>query len=410
MRIAFVVSSFPSLSETFIINQIVYLLKQGHEVQIFSFKRGRVERVHEQIPENDLLSRVIYLKEHYEKGPRRFSNFLIFLLKNRSKINFATVFRNFNFFQYKFSKYNLRFFYKYLWILREPEPDIIHAHFGPNGEYIARMKSLGFLPQTKLITSFHGYDLSPKFSKTYLEKYKHLFKEADLLTVNGQYMFSILSKLTASEGIKILPVAVDTTRFFFRNNTKLGQFTVLYVGRLIELKGSHIAIEILEVLVHQLLLKVHLVIVGEGEEYSNLLELVKRYKLEKFVTFKGSLTQEEVAEEMGNSDVFLFPGIHDKEGRAETQGLVLQEAQATGLPVIVSNAGGMKDGLLPCETGFVVQERDIKAFAEKIELLYRDRNLREEMGRKANIYAVENFDSGKLGARLEGFYRTLLNK
>ena len=85
------------------------------------------------------------------------------------------------------------------------------------------------------------------------------------------------------------------------------------------------------------------------------------------------------------SDLFVFPGIHDKHGRAETQGLVLQEAQAMELPVIVSDVGGMKYGMINDITGFVVEEKNIAGFVDKIELLIADKELRKEMGKQGRM-------------------------
>ena len=67
------------------------------------------------------------------------------------------------------------------------------------------------------------------------------------------------------------------------------------------------------------------------------------------------------------------------------------------LPVIVLDAGGMKYGVKDGETGFVAKEGDINAFANKIELLVLNPELRREMGKKERIIACKNYDSRVLG-------------
>ena len=105
---------------------------------------------------------------------------------------------------------------------------------------------------------------------------------------------------------------------------------------------------------------------------------------------------------------FLFPGIHEKgTGRAETQGLVIQEAQAMELPVVVSDAGGMKYGLLDGVSGFVVQEGDIEGFAEKIELLINNGQLRVTMAKAGRNFVVQTFDTRILGDKLMQIYEVI---
>ena len=113
---------------------------------------------------------------------------------------------------------------------------------------------------------------------------------------------------------------------------------------------------------------------------------------------------------MRKANFFVLPGITEETGRAETQGLVIQEAQAIGLPVIVSDAGGMKYGLIDLETGFILPEGDINAFAEIIKKLIQNPKLAENLGKKGRQYVVENFDSKVLGERLLKIYKELLSK
>jgi colanic acid/amylovoran biosynthesis glycosyltransferase len=113
---------------------------------------------------------------------------------------------------------------------------------------------------------------------------------------------------------------------------------------------------------------------------------------------------------MDKSDVFLLPGIHDDvTGRAENQGLVIQEAQSMELPVVVSDAGGMKYGLIHTETGFVVKERDLTEFVEKLEILIEDSVLRKAMGVRGRDYVEKQFDSEVLCEKLLSYYNEVLN-
>jgi len=106
---------------------------------------------------------------------------------------------------------------------------------------------------------------------------------------------------------------------------------------------------------------------------------------------------------MKEADIFILPGT-TVDGRAENQGLVIQEAQAMELPVIISDAGGMNEGIINGETGFVVKEKDIKAFADKVQLLADDRNLIKSMGKAGRIFVEQHFDSAVLNRKLLSIY------
>jgi colanic acid/amylovoran biosynthesis glycosyltransferase len=74
------------------------------------------------------------------------------------------------------------------------------------------------------------------------------------------------------------------------------------------------------------------------------------------------------------------------------------------LPVIISDAGGMKEGVIDGVTGFVVPENDINGFVEKIELLANDPDLRKRMGEAGRNFVVENYDINKLNEKLMQIY------
>lgn len=404
MRIGFVVTDFPSTTETFILNQITDLIKRGHEVKIFAFCRKDNAVIHKLIFDYNLLEHTFFYEDCNKPILKRYFPFLKYLSVNLASLNYKRILGNFNFLRSGIHAFNLRFFYKYFWILRHGYFNVIHAHFGPNGAYIADIKKTGFLRNTKIVTTFHGYDLQPKFLNYYNWKYKTLFVEGDIFTVNTPYMFSIIEKVTSLDKTKLLPVGLDSKLFHSKNIRSSQNLKLLFVGRLVSLKAPIVTIQLLKVLVKKGYSNLQLIIVGEGEEEPLIKSLVKEYNLEDSVFLMGSLNQLRVRELMEQAHILVMPGIHDETGRAETQGLVIQEAQAMELPVVVSDAGGMKYGLLDGETGFVIKEGDIEGFADKIELLLRNEKLRKEMGRKGREFVVANYDSSVLGDQLEKLY------
>lgn len=407
LRIAFLVSTFPTISETFIVNQISDLIDRGHEVKIFAFQQGNSSIVHEKIRSYALMEKTIFYQEQHVSKIKRFFPFLKFVITRNKVANFKRLVQNFHFRRDGIRAFNLHFYYKIKWILGEGDFDIFHAHFGSNGAYIAQLKELGFLSNTKLVATFHGYDLTPNLLPKYRIEYEDLFKEADLLTVNTEYTKSILKQITSEKKVEILPVGLDTSDFYPVKRSG-DSFQLLFVGRLIPLKAPDLILEIIRKLIVKGHTNIKLTMVGDGELRGNINEYIRQYKLEPYVLLKGALSQEEVRDILNYTDVFVMPGIYDRNERAETQGLVIQEAQAMEVPVIVSDAGGMKYGVLDGETGFVVKEKDIEGFVKKIEILLTDKVMGKNMGKRGREFIVENYDSKVLGDQLEKLYLDIL--
>jgi colanic acid/amylovoran biosynthesis glycosyltransferase len=398
LNIAFFVSGFPTTSETFIINQICDLLDRGHEVKIFAFGKIKGTRIHQNVLSYNLLEKTYYRQDIQMSKQEIISSCLKLLFLQNKNISFRRFFKNGKNLLLKKKIIN------FLWILKHGNFDIVHAHFGPNATYVAEMHRLGFFSKTKLIATFHGYDLAPDQMEENKKNYKNLFKSVDVITVNTPYLFSLLKQVT-DRTAKILPVGLNISSFKKIQEERIDtNFNILFVGRLIELKAAPLALEILDELIKRGKKNVFLTFIGEGELEDEILQKVSSLNLKEHVALKGALPQEEVMREMNRADVFLLPGIYDSTGRAETQGLVIQEAQAMELPVVVSDAGGMKYGLLDGETGFVVEAKNTKAFAEKIQLLMENPDLKTRMGKKGREFVLKNYDSKVLGDQLERLY------
>ena len=179
----------------------------------------------------------------------------------------------------------------------------------------------------------------------------------------------------------------------------------MFCGRLIKLKGADLAVNILNELINRGNKNIFLEIIGEGELRGEIKKSIKIKGLESFIHLKGKQTQEEIINSFESADLFLLPGIKDPiDGRCEAQGLVIQEAQAMELPVIVSDVGGMKYGLIPNKTGYVVKENDINGFADSIESLINDPQKAENMGKEGRKFVKDNYDSSILVDKLLAIY------
>jgi len=406
--IAFVVKYFPTVSETFIVNQINGVIEAGYEVSLFAYNRIETVVIHESLKIHDLLYRVEYFKKPPVSKLKRLFVFLEWTFKHFFKIQWRRFFKSINIFKYGKEAYTLKLFFEAQWFLLPFDFDLIHAHFGMNGERIAYLKAYGIIPTSvKIITTFHGYDLEPKNLEHYRNTYANLFKYADAFTVNTPYLEKLLQQVNyCNKPHYILPVGLDTN-FFKRTNPKLDTqfFDLVFCGKLIPLKGPDIAIDVVKELHKTGYKSVRLHIIGDGILLEQLKRQVQECQLEEYIIFYGALTQEAIKTRFEQADVFIMSGRYDSEGRAETQGLVIQEAQAMELPVMVSDVGGMKHGLLPDESGFIVKEGDLRGFVEAVKTFILDLSLKEKMGETGRDFVEQNYDNEILVLRLFDIYK-----
>jgi colanic acid/amylovoran biosynthesis glycosyltransferase len=395
-KVLFFIDSFPNYSETFLYNQIYFLLDNGVEVQILAIKEKKYsyEILHQKMIEYDLFQHITVLRHGF----------------NISLILNVFLFPKIAFYSFKkFSVKKALFIINSLDILnRFQSIDVVHAHYGHVGAMVADLRAIGLFKYNKLICSFHGEEILPVYIDSYQSKYTNLIKYFNIVTANSFYVKNLLQKSLngVQKSLIVFPESLDTTLFKPLKKSKLNIeiFSILFVGRLIEWKAPILAIRIIHRLI-QLGYKVRLDIVGSGPEFDNCLMYTIRHKLEQNVFLHGALSQEIILELYQNADTFLFPGIKElKTSKAEAQGLVIQEAQAMELPVIISDVGGMKFGMLDNETGFIVRENDLDGFVEKIIFLIQNPSTKVRMGKMGREFVLKTFDVQVLGKRLLALY------
>jgi colanic acid/amylovoran biosynthesis glycosyltransferase len=399
MRIAFFISEFPSVSETFIANQLIALKKQNHLVHIYSKNRNKGIPVHETINNSGLLNDIIFLDERQRSPFKNKKALFVKCLQNPFNGNIIPLFRQI------IKKTSPLSIFNFIPFLNTPKYDVVHAHFGVNGNYVTQLRKMGLFKKARFITTFHGYDLDEQHVETGF--YADLIRQCHQFTVNSNYSKSRLLKLGVNENdIFLLPVGVNLELFKGKKNIQSNnpEIILLFIGRLIKLKGPGLFVRICHLLKEKYELKFQAKIIGDGILLNDLQKLIDDSNLNDSVTLCGSLTQEKIIEQMEEADIFVLPGIYD-EGKGEAQGLVIQEAQAMNLPVLISDVGGMPEGIIDGVTGFVLSENDLEAFADKIVWLANNPEKRKEMGQAGRKFVEDKFDIEKLNQKLLGLYQ-----
>jgi len=182
---------------------------------------------------------------------------------------------------------------------------------------------------------------------------------------------------------KPLPRWVDTTVFsptkkspdLWRAYGLDASPKLLYVGRVSKEKNLELLARSFASLVKDGV-RAHLVVVGDGPFRAEMERLLKGYP----AYFTGFKTGEELCALYASADVFVFPSATD------TFGNVVLEAQASGLPAIVSDTGGPRELIVHGTTGFAVQNDNSESFMKAMRLFIDDPALRAEMGVRARLF------------------------
>ncbi len=279
------------------------------------------------------------------------------------------------------------------YLIRENYSEIIISTPGPVGLVaLYAAKALGLRAVGIYHTDFPQYVrilTDDTFMETLTWDYMHWFySQLDLIYVNSEdYRKCWIERGISAEKLKILPRGLDTKLFhpsrrrrgfWEERGLREGEIGMLFVGRISKEKNLDTLVACTKRLA-EWQLPVRPLFVGDGPYLNEMKRLLPD------AIFTGALRGEELATAYASADFFAFPSTTD------TFGNVVIEAQATGLPVIVSDVGGPRDLVEDGKDGFITKALDVGELAQAIRKLATDGALRERMGVAARV-RVENRD------------------
>jgi glycosyltransferase involved in cell wall biosynthesis len=277
------------------------------------------------------------------------------------------------------------------YVQRERFTEIIISTPGPVGlTALLAAKMLNLQTSGIYHTDFPQYIrilTEDSFLESVAWRYMHWFYgQLDTVFVNSEeYRQSWVKRGFDAAKLKILPRGLDTElfhparrdpAFFEKFGSCNGEVRLLYVGRISREKD----LDLLATAYKRLRkegLPMQLFVVGDGP-YSQALA---KSLPEAF--FTGYLRGPELATAYASADIFVFPSTTD------TFGNVILEAQACGVPVIVSDSGGPKELVEDGMNGLITRSRDVDDFTRAIRSLIADAALRQRMGSAARKSVVD---------------------
>lgn len=172
---------------------------------------------------------------------------------------------------------------------------------------------------------------------------------------------------------------------------------ILYVGAIMESKGIFDLLQIARILKEKDR-KFQLNIVGKPDSEQTtqqIHEFIKEYSLEEKVVLAGVKVDVAKWQAFKDADIFCFPS------HFETFGLVLVEAMQFELPVVATDVGGMRSVVVRGQTGYLLPKGQYQAFADRLEKLLIDEDLRLQMGRRGREVFLQKFTVEKYWQHME---------
>jgi colanic acid/amylovoran biosynthesis glycosyltransferase len=399
LKVAYIMSRFPKLTETFILYEMLAMRQQSIQVEVYPLLREREEVSH---PETAQFVNVAHFQPFISlpilranlhflwKKPFVYLKTLWDILRaNWGSLNFFTgvigIFPKTVLFAYQ---------------MRADHVQHVHAHFASHpaaaGFIIHRLVGIPY--------SFtaHGSDL---------HRDRHMLCEkvaeaAFVATISEYNKKLIISECRGNylNKVKVVHCGVDTEVFRARSHEtpyEKGEnpFMILCVGTLHEVKGQAYLIEACRQLQERgFNFECHFV--GEGPDKNSLTELVEQAGLSDKVRFHGRLTRDEIACLLLDADVLTAPSVPTRDGRREGIPVVLMEAMGSGVPVIASKLSGIPELVNHQLTGLLVPPGDATSLADALECYIKDPDVRHRLGRAGREKVVGEFDLNQNAAKL----------
>ncbi|WP_100065705.1 glycosyltransferase family 4 protein [Miniphocaeibacter massiliensis] len=286
-------------------------------------------------------------------------------------------------------------------IIEEEKPDIIHAHYATSYGVLASMLKIH-----PYILSFWGSDVYdfPNRSILHRTMLKYNIRSSDYIMSTSENMKREIEKYTKKD-IIVTPFGVDINKFKPLKLERDNNFTVGSIKSFYKIYGLDYLIKGFKIFIDRTAnSNAKLLLAGKGIEENNLKRLVRELYLEKNVEFLGFLNVDKVVETFNKIDVAVFPS------ESESFGVAAVEAQACGVPTIVSNVGGLPEATNPGKSSIVIEPKNEFEIAKALEDLYKNKEKRLEMGTNGREYVLEKYNIDDNFNYVDSIYRKIIEE
>ncbi len=296
--------------------------------------------------------------------------------------------------------------------------DVIHVHspflLGSLGTIIAKRFNLPLIFTFHTLYHFYAHylPLGKNLSAEIIKMWNKGFcNKCDLIIAPSLFIKNLIEEYGITKPVDVIPTGINSVYYSEnhgarewlrkRFNLNSADRILLYVGRLGKEKNIGYLIMAMEDIA-KTMPQVKLLIVGTGTEEPALKILCRQKNLQLNVLFCGQVNHSELLKCYAGADIFTFAS------QSETQGLVVGEAKAAGLPVVCCYSPCLSEMIFNDKDGFLVHT--LHGFVEKVKYLLENESVRNAMGKRGKINAIRYSSAILAGEMLERYRKAIADK
>ena len=294
-------------------------------------------------------------------------------------------------------------------VIKNNNLDLLHVHYAiphASAAYMAKqiLKKEG--KNIPVITTLHGTDITlVGRDKTYAPVVTFSINESDAITaVSDNLRDETYKHFKIQKEIEVIKNFVDVSRFnrkpidaFKKMIAPNGERVLMHASNFRKLKRIPDVIKIFKEVNDKI--PSRLMLVGDGPERPAAEDLCRELNLCDEIRFVGK--QEQMEDILAIADLFLLPSEY------ESFGLAALEAMAAGVPVVTTNAGGLKEINIPGDTGYMGDVGDVKAMGQQAIKILRDDKVLKQFKERAAKHAMK-YDISNIIPLYENLYEKFL--
>ena len=399
MKVAYIMSRFPHLPETFILREMNALEAEGLFLSLYPIVIQREKVIHPDA--------LLWLKRAH-----RSSLFFPGIWLANFRLAFSDYKKYFRLFRQvleankgnkEFAKRALIIFPKAVWMassMKKEGIDHIHAHYATYPALAAYI--VHHLTGIPFSVSVHAHDIFVDQTMLY-EKLKSAEFIRSISEFNKKFLIKHCGTAIGSK-IYTIHCGIDHKNYSEIRKKRKGKFRILSIGSLQPYKGYEYLLKAC-VLLKRRSFKFKCEIIGGGELEVTLKRMIIDLDLSDVVQLLGRKTEAEVAETLRQASCYVQPSIITESGKMEGIPVALMEAMACKLPVIATRISGLDELIDDQRSGFLIPPTDELALAERLYWVYENPGKAVELAERGFKKVKNEFNIKKTTAQLSKLFK-----
>lgn len=384
MNVLYYLDWFPKLSQSFVLNEIYYLVENGHNVAVFSLNEPDTDIKHNEL--NDINIKLAYAdKPSISSVPSTLIQSVF-----DSRVSYEPFFRQ------PRRRLGTRFLTKQCLDFIDTLPydlNHIHSHFARWNKIPASLAADAVGASSSLTT--HAYDLFASPDKGALEATCDAFNS--VFTISEYNKRFIETEVNPDTTVEVVRMGIQTEKF--QSTKSPSEPRILTIARFVEKKGIEYALYAVAAIADDYP-ELEYRIIGSGARKRRYEKIVAEEKIGDTVTFLGSVDDEQLIDELDRAKTFLLPCVVATNGDRDGIPVVLMEAMAMETPPITTNVSGIPELVTDKINGYLCSDRSIADITDAIHLCLTEDETVESMGVSARETVCSQYDISIVGDRL----------